>query len=216
MRLREGLLGILLLAGLAACEPAEEAKAPAPQELTREAIGHYCNMIVADHLGPKAQIHLADREAPLWFSSARDAIAFTLLPEEPKNVTAIYVNDMGQASWDAPEADTWIDAKTAWYVLGSAKSGGMGAPEAVPFKDQAAAESFVAEHGGRVVAFSEIPSDYILAAVETPMSGEGHDHGAGQAAGQGTQESMSHGEAQGHGVDDAMDHGEGTMEGMKE
>ena len=36
--------------------------------------------------------------------------AFTFLPDEPKSVVALYVNDMGQANWDSPEAGTWIDA----------------------------------------------------------------------------------------------------------
>lgn len=53
--LRRSCLVALLL--LAACDNGEQQAAkPAPQELTREAIGHYCNMIVADHHGPKAQL----------------------------------------------------------------------------------------------------------------------------------------------------------------
>ena len=169
------LTGLLLTA----CGEPEPTAAPTPQELTREAIGHYCQMIVADHLGPKAQILLTDRDAPVWFSSVRDAIAFTLLPDEPKNIAAIYVNDMAKASWDAPEPDTWIEAETAHFVIGSEMRGGMGALEVVPFSDVAEAEAFASRHGGQIVAYTEIPSDYILNAdAETTQVDGEHDHGA--------------------------------------
>lgn len=169
------LLGVLL--PLAGCGDDEEAAKPAAQELTREAIGHYCNMIVADHLGPKGQILLKDRDEPVWFSSVRDTIAFTMLPEEPKDIAAIYVNDMAKASWDSPEPGTWIDARETWYVIESDRVGGMGAPEAVPFSEQAAAEAFAAQHGGRVMAFADVPEDFILGGVETSSDISEHEMG---------------------------------------
>ena len=161
------LLGALVAAGLwlSACDGDEQLAAkPAPQELTREAIGYYCNMIVADHQGPKAQLFLENTDEPIWFSSVRDAIAFTLLPDEPKAIAAIYVNDMGRATWEAPEPGTWIEAAAAHFVIQSERRGGMGARETVPFGDPAAAERFVAAHGGRVVPLEEVPKDYVLSA----------------------------------------------------
>lgn len=173
-RLVPRLSAILLLLA-AACGEEETAALP-PQELTRDAIGHYCGMIVADHPGPKAQIFLSGADEPLWFSSVRDALAFTVLPEEPKSVAAIYVNDMGRAEWGSPEPGTWIDAKSAWYVIGSDRTGGMGAPETAPFGERQQAEAFVTRHGGRIVAFADIPADYVLApAEEEPASGHAHD-----------------------------------------
>jgi len=171
---RVSLFAIVAL--LTACEPEQAAVKPAPQEITREAIGHYCNMIVADHQGPKAQIFLKDQADPIWFSSVRDAIAFTLLPEEPKNIAAIYVNDMARASWAAPEPGSWIEAASAFYVIGSARRGGMGAKEAVPLGARDRADAFATAHGGQVVAFEEIPQDYILSAAEEVEEG-GHGHG---------------------------------------
>jgi copper chaperone NosL len=138
-------------------------------ELTADAIGYYCNMIVVNHDGPKGQIFLSDHDEPLWFTSVRDTLAYTMLPDEPRNIAAIYVNDMGRASWDQPEPGTWIDARQAWYVLGSKMTGGMGAPEAVPFRERAAAEAFAATRGGEVLAFDAVPQDRILAPVETPQ-----------------------------------------------
>jgi len=144
------------------CDKDETASAPRPQEPTREATTEFCGMDVLGHPGPKGQIFLKSRKAPLWFSSARDAIAFTLLPEEPRDVAAIYVNDMGRANWDKPEPGTWIEARQAWYVIESSRTGGMGAAETVPFAERSAAENFARQFRGRVVAYENIPHDYVL------------------------------------------------------
>lgn len=139
------------------------ASLPPPQELTAEAIGHYCGMGVLEHPGPKGQIILASSLAPVWFSSARDAIAFTMLPDEPRDIRAVYVSDMARApSWEEPGSTNWIDARKALFVIDSRMQSRMGAAEAVPFSIRAAAEKFVSENGGRIVSFPEIPRDYVL------------------------------------------------------
>ena len=152
---------------LAACKPEAAAELPAPTVMTEEAVGYYCQMNLFEHEGPKAQIHVAGMPQPLWFSQVRDAIAYTRLPEETDEVTAFYVSDMGRAeSWADPGADNWVAAEQAYFVIESRQTGGMGAPEAVPFGDLAKAEAFAAEKGGRVVALAEIPDDYVLAPVD--------------------------------------------------
>lgn len=185
------LLATLLLA---ACDEPAEVAAPAPQELTREAIGHYCNMIVVDHKGPKGQIFLAGQEEPIWFTSVRDTVAFTMLPDEPKNIAAIYVTDVGRASWDSPEPESWTDARAAWYVIGSDRRGGMGAPEAVPFSEKGAADDFAKQHGGHVVTFGDIPEAAILT-TEASDGSTGHDGHNGSLHGGMMQEGMAHGDA---------------------
>ena len=88
---------VLLLTG---CQPEVAAEPPAPVAMNAQAVGHYCQMDVLEHEGPKAQIHVANLDRPLWFSQIRDAVAFTKLPEETDEVLAIYVNDMAKAnSW---------------------------------------------------------------------------------------------------------------------
>lgn len=175
------LVGLLLLG---ACGEPQQAAAPPPAEMTREAVGHYCNMTLADHAGPKGQIFVAGKDKPVWFSSARDTIAFTMLPDEPKDLRGIYVTDMGKAeSWDQPGNGAWTDARAALYVIGSQRRGGMGQMEAVPFADRAKAEAFAKENGGQVVAFADIPRDYILGTDTPAMAGqtsapaEGHGKG---------------------------------------
>ncbi len=145
------------------CDEGPSSEAPSPAALTRDAVGHYCGMIVADHNGPKAQIHLEGSDEVIWFTSVRDAVSFTRLPEEPKNIAAFYVHDVGKAeSWDHPGEQSWIKAGEAVYVIGSSRRGGMGALEAVPFSQQAAAEAFAAQYGGHLAALEDIPDDYVL------------------------------------------------------
>lgn len=153
----------LLAVSLGACGRQDAAEAPPAVEVTDEATGRYCGMLLVDHPGPKGQIHLASQSEPVWFSSVRDTIAFTRLPEEPDDVLAIYVNDMGRAAdWNQPGPDTWIEAREAWFVIGSDRTGGMGEAEAVPFGTEQAAAAFAAEHQGRVVRLDDVPTAYIL------------------------------------------------------
>jgi copper chaperone NosL len=131
-------------------------------------------MNLLEHPGPKGQIIVKSLIEPVWFSSARDAIAFTMLPDEPKDIQAIYVSDMGKAaSWDKPGADNWVDAREALFVIESSVKGGMGSEEAVPFSERAAAEKFVRQNGGRIVSFTEVPRDYVLGSGEQ-TTGIGH------------------------------------------
>lgn len=166
---------------LAACENDLQAEIPPPFSLTTEAMGRYCGMNVLEHAGPKGQIILRQIPEAIWFSSARDTVAFTMLPDEPKEIAAIYVSDMGRAqSWDKPGAENWIDARNAFFVIGSARRGGMGAEEAVPFSEEAAAKDFAGNNGGEVVKFNDLPESYILGAggkAEDDAPAEGaHDH----------------------------------------
>nr|MBP6705996.1 nitrous oxide reductase accessory protein NosL [Achromobacter sp.] len=99
-----------------------------------------------------------------WFSSIKQVFAYTMLPEEPKGLLAVYVNDMATASADgAPDPAVWIDARQAYYVIEGGYIGGMGAEDAMPFSDQARAQDFARRHGGRVAAFSEVPERYVFA-----------------------------------------------------
>ncbi|MEI6985102.1 MAG: nitrous oxide reductase accessory protein NosL [Rhodospirillaceae bacterium] len=155
---------VLISLGLAACAPDNPVEVPPPQEVSDSASGRYCGMSLSEHPGPKSQIFLKSRPGqPVWFISVRDAVAFTLLPEEPKDVAAIYVNDMGRAkNWERPEAGAWVEARQAWFVIESKLKGGMGAVEAIPFSEHSAATSFQATNGGRLVRLPDIPNDYVL------------------------------------------------------
>ena len=153
---------LALILALAACR--EEAVArPDPVPMTAEAVGHFCQMNLLEHPGPKAQVHLKGMTHPLFFSQVRDAAAFRLLPEQEGEITAIYVSDMAAAPWEAPGAMNWIDAEAAFYVTGSDQAGGMGTPELIPFGTEAAARDFAGRHASAVARLDAIPAEVVLA-----------------------------------------------------
>lgn len=155
-------LAFLCLPMLAACKE-ELAALPQPVKMTSDALGHYCQMNLSEHPGPKAQVHLKGVEAPIYFAQVRDAIAYLRMPEQSHAVAAVYVNDMAVApSWDTPGNDNWLAVTTAHFVVGSGMAGGMGAPELVPFSDIEAAESFAARHGGRILGLNAIADADVL------------------------------------------------------
>lgn len=107
----------------------------------------------------------------------RDAIAYTRAPEQVAPIVAVYVNDMGAAgaTWDKPGKGNWIAADKAVYVVGSARQGGMDAPETVPFSSRALAEAYIRVEGGRMLALSEITNDMVLTPVDTGAEPAGGD-----------------------------------------
>ena len=58
------------------------------------------------------------------------------------------------------ETQAWISARTAYYVVGSAKQGPMGG-EALVFDHRARAEAFTAKHEGRVLLFRDVTPEAI-------------------------------------------------------
>ena len=127
------LRALLVLFGLAACDAAEQVAGPPPREPGPTDVGNYCGMVLVEHPGPKAQIFLTSRADPLWFTQVRDAIAFTRLPEEPRDITAIWVNDMGRATdWQAPQAGAWTDARDHVALAGLRARRGLDDPAGSP------------------------------------------------------------------------------------
>ena len=167
MSLKKSVSALLLVAFLAGCQAGSVVEKPLPVVLTAEAAGHYCQMIILEHAGPKAQVHLSGFSAPLWFSQVRDGIAYLKSPEQSAKVIVLYVNDMGVApSWDEPGEDNWIDANDAYYVVGSDAIGGMGTPEIVPFAQMEKATEFADERGGEVLAFNDISAEMVLSPLD--------------------------------------------------
>lgn len=161
-------LALCCALALGACKE-EVTQDISPLPLSESAVGHYCQMDLLEHDGPKAQAHLHGLpQAPLFFSQVRDVVAYTRMPEQSHEVLAIWVNDMGapDATWAAPGPENWIRADDAFYVVGAAVEGGMGAPELVPFSDRDKAADFAAQHGGVVMRLSEIPDRAVLAPVD--------------------------------------------------
>ena len=112
----------------------------------------------------KRQIFVRGLPDPYWFSSVRDAFAFTMLQETPKAIAAIYVNDMARAkNWDQPEPGTWVEAHQAYFRDRQPPPRRHGRRRSDPVRLAAAAQDFADANGGRVVSFAEMPRDYVLA-----------------------------------------------------
>ena len=162
-------LFFLAVFSLAACKE-EVVQAPPPADLTETALSYFCQMDIADHGGPKGQIHLAGHEQPLFFAQVRDMVAYLKSPERDAEITAIYVSDMGAAaSWEEPGISNWITAEDATFVVGAPVKGGMGAPEIVPFAQFDAAAGFIDRFGGQALPLSDIPDDAALGAVDLDL-----------------------------------------------
>ncbi len=165
-------LSLLAITLLAACKE-EAAQAPDPVAMTSDALSHFCLMQVDNHPGPKAQIHLKGLPDPIFFAQIRDALAYVKGPERDADILAFYVSDMGSATdWDHPGIDNWTAAGTASFVVGADVTGGMGAPEIVPFADPAAAQEFAARKGGKVMTLEDIPAATVLAPVDIILKEE--------------------------------------------
>ncbi len=173
---RRFAIAALLALSLSACKE-DIAAVPDPIPMTDEALGHYCQMFVADHAGPKAQIHLRGHDAPMWFSQVSDAVAYLHDPERDAEIAAIYVTDMSRAeSWAIAGESAWAPAGDLVFVIESDRPGGMGVPEAIPYSDRDEAAAFTAEHGGRIVAWDAIPEAYVrpnLDGMPVPPPNEG-------------------------------------------
>jgi copper chaperone NosL len=154
--IRRLLVAIAAVALLAGCTRQEARVVPAAHTLTADATGHYCGMLLSEHAGPKGQILLEGQDDPVWFSSVRDTLTFLNLPEEAKNIAAVYVSDMAKApSWEKPGDGNWLLAADAFFVIESDRQGGMGGAEAVPFSTEAAAQAFIKQYHGHVVRLDE-------------------------------------------------------------
>lgn len=157
------LLAAAVLLPLTACQEKTAEAPPPPQAIAADAVGRYCGMNLMDHPGPKGQVILKGSDKPVWLSSVRDTLAFTALPEEPKDYRAVYVTDLGRAADPRdPDLSAWVEARQAWYVLNSGQTGGMGEAETLSFADEEAARRFAAANGGTVKRFTDLTMEEIL------------------------------------------------------
>lgn len=144
------LLGLLL----GACDKAETASySDAPTAFHPSDECHVCGMIISEFPGPKGQV--VERNGVKKFCSTAEMLGWWLQPENHHDDAKLYVHDMGRSPWDAPNDAYLIDAKTAFYVIGTNLKGAMGVVLA-SFSDQQAAEKLATINGGRVLRFADI------------------------------------------------------------
>lgn len=158
--IRRTLMLAVLTTALAACGPSETSTTVVPHEIGPGTSCALDGMLLADYPGPKAQIHYAGQADPDFFCDTVEMFNVYLNPEQVRAVRGLFVQDMGQADWDAPR-DHWIEAKTAYYVHGSKRRGSMG-PTIGSFAQEADAMKFSAEYGGKVYRFADITPDMVV------------------------------------------------------
>ncbi|GAB2719630.1 nitrous oxide reductase accessory protein NosL [Halomonas garicola] len=146
------LAAMLLLAGCE--EPTPKALADAEPIASGDSC-HVCGMTIREHPGPKGEAFMGRDEAPLKFCSTAELFTFLRQPENESQLSHAYVHDVGRTDWETPEDDAFIRADEAVYVIGHDRRGSMGHTLA-PFADKNAAEAFVKDRGGKVVAFDDI------------------------------------------------------------
>lgn len=149
-----------MVAVLAACGGPAAPTVIAPVDIDDSTVCVLDGMLLADQPGPKAQIRYAGREQPEFFCDTVEMFNVYLGPEQVRAVQALFVQDMGKADWDEPQGH-WIDAKSAYYVVGASRRGSMG-PTIASFALEADAQQFAAQYGGRVLPFSGITADMAI------------------------------------------------------
>ncbi|MBV8646129.1 nitrous oxide reductase accessory protein NosL [Paludibacterium sp.] len=149
------ILPLCFSLSLAACQQTPQTPPP-PHEITASTVSVLDGMSLKDYPGPKAQI-LYDQGEPDFFCDTLGMFSVYLKPEQARKVLAVYVQDMGKADWQRP-AGHWIDAKTAYYVVGSKKLGAMG-QTFVSFATAGDAQHFQQAEGGKLYRFDQITID---------------------------------------------------------
>ena len=114
---------------------------------------HLCGMLITNFDGPKGEVFRKEQGDKVFkFCSTRDMFSYYLDPENTRNVSKM--------PWGSDSIDDkyFIDAKTAWYVTGSEKTGAMGKTLA-SFSLQTDAQAFADEFGGKVLSFKDVNQD---------------------------------------------------------
>ena len=140
-------------------EQAAQQRSLAPVEIDRSTSCELDGMLLADYPGPKAQVHFVGQDKPSFFCDTVELFSTLLAGEQVRAVQGVYVQDMGKADWNQPQGH-WIDAKTAFFVLGSKRHGSMG-PTIGSFAQESDATKFAAEFGGKVLRFGDIKADMV-------------------------------------------------------
>jgi nitrous oxide reductase accessory protein NosL len=117
-----------------------------------------CGMFVAKYPDWLAAVRLRDG-SHVYFDGAKDMFKYLHDPKKygparkPEEFQAIAVMDYYEL--------TWIDARKAWYVLGSDVYGPMGR-ELIPLAKEADAREFMKDHKGtKIIRFGDVTPEVI-------------------------------------------------------
>ena len=158
-------------------DPASGLAPQAPREVPATARCPVCGMYPARARAWAAQVIFADGDAHFFDSPLslmlylREVGRYTR-GRSAEAIVARYVSDTNRPG-------QWLDAQRAVYVAGSSALGPMRAGNLPAFADQASAQRFAAQRGGRAVAFDEIGTGLL----QSLAPGRGPRHGPGEHPG---------------------------------
>ena len=155
--MRNSVFGLLILIALAQPGPASAAGIDVPDPQLRDTCP-VCGMLVARYPAWIATVLYEDGDAD-HFDGAKDLFKYIFdLPRyapdrAPDGISAIGVTEYYGL--------TRIDAREAWYVIGSGVLGPMG-HELVPLETEADAQEFMEDHEGvRILRFGEVTPELL-------------------------------------------------------
>ena len=168
----------LLAVFLTGCSESEElvTEKPAPVHFESGDECHVCGMIITSFDGPKGQAITAREPETRKFCSTRDMFSWVLQPENAKRDHTLYVHDMAQTNWESPDDTALIDAREAFFVVGSERTGAMG-PTLASFASESSAVAFANEFGGEVVEFEDVTMEHLTQDMSQTMSGHNMEMG---------------------------------------
>lgn len=162
------LAGVLICLALAACD---KAGSTPPNEATLAFHPsdecHVCGMVISDFPGPKGAAVAAGGVKK--FCSPAEMLGWWLQPENHRDDVKLYVHDMGRGQWEKPDDAHLIDARTAYFVIGTGLKGAMGVVLA-SFSDAQAAQKLATDTGGRVLRLEDIDQELLGQAGMSAMS----------------------------------------------
>ncbi|MFO7994039.1 MAG: nitrous oxide reductase accessory protein NosL [Marinobacter sp.] len=152
----------LLAVFLAGCSESQEqvTEKPAPVHIESGDECHVCGMAITRFPGPKGEAITAREQQVNKFCSTRDMFTWALQPENAKRDHTLYVHDMAQTDWEHPDDTALIDAREAFFVVGSERTGAMG-PTLASFASENSALEFANEFGGEVVKFQDVTMQHL-------------------------------------------------------
>lgn len=116
-----------------------------------------CGMFVARYPAWVATVLYRDGHAH-HFDGAKDLFKYLFdLPRYAPDRSAAAIAAIGVTEYYNLDR---IDARRAWFVIGSDVLGPMG-HELVPLASEADAEAFVADHGGQVIRFEAVDAELL-------------------------------------------------------
>jgi copper chaperone NosL len=144
---------VLLLTGCG-----ESARVTQPKEIAEGTACSLDGMVLNDFPGPKGQI-VYDQGEPYFFCDTKEMFSIFLRPEQKRRIVGVFTQDMGKTDWAHPQGH-WIDAKGAFYVVGSKREGSMG-PTVASFAAEPDAQTFAGQYGGKVLRFDQVTLDMV-------------------------------------------------------